>query len=243
MSRYRSRNDESKQGSNYLSLAASGLIVAILAELFFPNVIPFGFLELVGFKGSISHVLGISTPLFIWGVVINIIVLQILRGKYYSNYNPGETLKGGLILSLFAGITEEIAFRWLIFFNQIVAYTIGNWILFGFTGHGLLEWFYNAVEAPIANFLTLGILSDVLHNSFGWAAGAAMLTSNLKFRDGHAYQGILGWANSWFCGMFFFYLTFHHGLISAILVHILFDIVVAFVVYFEEMGHRLTANW
>jgi hypothetical protein len=53
----------------------------------------------------------------------------------------------------------------------------------------------------------------------------AILWSNAKFRDGHKYQGPAGMLNSYVVGMYMFYITFTHGLLYAIVLHVMFDAV------------------
>jgi hypothetical protein len=53
--------------------------------------------------------------------------------------------------------------------------------------------------------------------------GAALLSSNGRFRDGHLYQGTIGWIDAWFCGMILFYIMFKWGLFAAIIVHFFYD--------------------
>ncbi len=77
----------------------------------------------------------------------------------------------------------------------------------------------------MANWASLHYLQEYFSHATGWAIGAAMLAANAKFRDGHKYQGMLGWINSWFMGLYFFWLMFNYGLPAAIVVHIVYDIV------------------
>ncbi len=53
----------------------------------------------------------------------------------------------------------------------------------------------------------------------------AILWSNAKFRDGHKYQGPSGMLNSYVIGIYMFYVAFTHGLIYAIVLHVMFDAV------------------
>lgn len=91
---------------------------------------------------------------------------------------------------------------------------------------GIPEWFHLNVWGPLADIFTGGFLHDTLFHPAGWAVGAAVIYANAFFRDGHKYQGIIGVVNSWFLGMFFFYLMLNHGLLAAILVHFAYDVVV-----------------
>jgi len=190
----------------------------------------------------------------------------------YRDPTPAEILGIGFIISVLAGLLEEISFRWLIFLGAFLGLWIMNFIFAGFlvliacvgvgyllgalidphegggiggfiglilgvvmivvlglTGNlppGLLEWIHLNITAPIADWTTFGALHDQLYHPAGWLAGAAVLSANAGFRDGHKYQGILGYVNSWFLGMVFFWLMFTYGLLAAILVHFLYDLII-----------------
>jgi hypothetical protein len=58
-----------------------------------------------------------------------------------------------------------------------------------------------------------------------------MISANFWFRDGHKYQGLLGWTNSWWLGCVFIFATLTYGLPAAIAVHVILDITVDFTVY------------
>ena len=91
---------------------------------------------------------------------------------------------------------------------------------------GLLEWLYTNVLVPVANWATFGALSEFLFHPASWVVGAAIISANGFFRDGHKGNGFIGWVNSWFIGMVLFYLMLNYGLWTAIVAHILYDVVV-----------------
>ncbi|HMO22056.1 MAG TPA: hypothetical protein PKC98_13950, partial [Candidatus Melainabacteria bacterium] len=65
-----------------------------------------------------------------------------------------------------------------------------------------------------------------------------LISANSRFRDGHKYQGFLGWVNSWFLGMVFFYMTLTYGLVAAIAVHFLYDMIIFLVIYIDMVIER-----
>ena len=97
--------------------------------------------------------------------------------------------------------------------------------VFGLPPH-LPEYIYVHLMGPLVDWVTFGTLHDTLFHPTGFAVGAALVSANAFFRDGHKYQGIVGIVNSWFLGMFFFYLMLNYGLPAAILIHSLYDAVV-----------------
>jgi hypothetical protein len=103
-----------------------------------------------------------------------------------------------------------------------------NFLLFGFIPgyEGLLHWLYGYAFVPLADFVTFGALHDMLFHPVSWTIGAAIITANGSFMDAHEQNGIFNQINSWFIGMVMFYLMFHYGLLTAIVAHVLYDVVV-----------------
>lgn len=234
-----SREDKEEKGQGcYVTTAIAAFIVVLFVEGLWPNVIPFTLFQFWKLDGSIGDVLKASWPVFAWGAGISFLFTVITRNDRDVNRNAEAILGVGCLFSAWAGVVEEIAFRWLIFYGQIIGYKVLNWLFFGWAGFEPFEWIYLHIEAPIANFVTLGYLETILFNGFGLSVGAALLTSNGKFRDEHIYQGLLGLINSWFIGMFFFYLMFQYGLIASIITHFLYDMFIFVVLYIDAAIER-----
>ena len=233
-----SSNETKKKKTDWISTAIGALIIIAIVELIWPNVIPFKLFEFWTLKKPLWEAITLSWPLLVWAIAINILAAATHRNKPEINRDAEDILLKGVKISVRAGVLEEIIFRWVLFYYQIIGYKIANWIFFGFAGFGVFEWLYLHITGPVANFATFGHLEPILFNGFGWAVGAAILSSNGRFRDGHSYQGLLGWINAWFCGMFFFYLMFNYGLVASITVHILFDLFVFAVIYVDAAIER-----
>jgi hypothetical protein len=237
---YLEKREERKRKIVFVITTVTTLLFVSLAKLLWPDLIPFKLFEFWALKKPLGRAILASWPLLAWSVLINTVIVIINRNDPETNRNAEKFLSNGFEISIWAGVSEEIAFRWLLFYSQIIGYKIVNWLFFGFAGFGIFEWLYLHITGPIANFLTLGFLEPILLNGIGWAVGAAILSSNGKFRDGHAYQGILGWINAWFTGMFFFYLMFNYSLFASIVVHFLYDIFIFIVVYIDAAIERKT---
>ena len=226
------------------SAAIFSSVIVALVNWLCPTVIPFSFFQLWEIKGSLWEAVKFSWIPFAWGTGITAIFAFSTRNDWRENRDAEKYMLKGLVISSWAGFAEEICFRWLIFFAAIAAYTAINYVTFGYT-----RWMYLHIVGPVANWCTLGYMHNLLFNDLGWAVGAAMVSTNGKFRDGHAYQGLLGFVNSWFLGMFFFYLVFRFGLVAAILVHFLYDLFIFGVGYLDRvieraMGRKsLPARW
>lgn len=204
-------------------------IVTVVVKLFWPQLIPYELLELFNFNFSLKGVFELSRYILLYAVVINVIVGIINFFKKGYVLESKITIPKIFTISFTAGVVEEIMFRWIIFFGQIVIYQLLNIVLFG-----IPQWLYIHITGPLGNLLTLGLLNQTFYGPY-WFVGAAMMTSNGKFRDGHLYQGVLGYISAWFTGMFFFYLTINFGLIAAMLIHFLFDVCALSTVYLLDV--------
>jgi len=233
------RDYEERKEKNYFASAFIGFLTIVFFNWLFPGVIPFGTFELWKIKqGNWLSWLIAAWPIFAWCVLANVICSALTRNDPCMN-KKAESLFGiGILISLWAGFVEEIAFRWLIFLGAIPGVKIANFLFFGWLGFGLPAWFQVHLAGPIANFFSLGGLNGILTEPSNWAMGAALLSTNTFFRDGHKYQGWFGWLNSWFIGMFLFWMLFKYGLLACILVHFAYDFLCFFVRYIDMVLER-----
>ncbi|MCI5050795.1 MAG: CPBP family glutamic-type intramembrane protease [Candidatus Pacebacteria bacterium] len=180
-----------------------------------------------------------SKYLFIWAVFWGLVGLFKNLGRNISNSSFTEKIQQGFRNSLYAGFFEEILFRWILLYGIMITLYIGNWFLGGFLGEdwGVIQWLHNLIKAPIANFFTFGYLESEINHSL-WYAGAAVIVTNGLFRDGHKYQGWFGWVNSWFGGMFLFYIMFNYGLIPAIIIHFSYNMTLYLFEAFVSLFNR-----
>ena len=161
--------------------------------------------------------------IFAWGVAFTAL-LQVLiarAGHIQLFHRPSRMLLRGSWISLNAGFFEEIFYRWLVFFAAMVIIRAFNAVTFG-----LVEWIYTTLLLPIANVVTFGTLAPQLIDHPQWLLGAAVISSNATFRRAHRHSGPISVANSWFLGMAFFWVMFNYGLLSSIITHAAYDLVV-----------------
>lgn len=223
----------------WLKQALSLSVLVALVKLIFPHAIPFTFWGLWNTTGSVGDWLTASWPILLWAVGITFLISALTRNSHYENYHAESHLSAGIWLSLRAGIMEEIVFRWLIFMWCIAMAKLSDFILGGFLfGHGLTWLLYSFILSPIADFFTLGILHEQLSGTDTWFIAAALLMANSHFRNGHKYQGLMGFVNSWFIGMYMFYLLFTYGLVAAIVVHLVYDLCIFAIEYFDRAHER-----
>lgn len=220
------KKDEKKE-KNYIGVAMGSGLMLLLINGIWPESIPITSRSVWTVHGHLSEWLSISTPLFVWGFLVTLVLSLSHRMSWRERQvHAGHKLVLGLIVSIWAGVVEEVCFRWLIFLPAIATTKLSNWFFFGWAGFGISEWFHLNVWGPIADYTTGGYLHGDLFHVDSFAVGAALLYTNAMFRDGHKYLGIIGVLNSWFLGMFFFYLMLNYGLLSAILVHFAYDAIV-----------------
>ena len=220
--------EEPQQRPSMTSVVIMGLIVISLTNTFWPDTIPFSFFHFWNMKGTLREALWHAWPIFAWATGMTLIgCLTTPRGVKWSR-NPRAIFFVGTLTSIWAGITEETVFRWIIFYTGIAIYTFVNWCTWG-----LFALVFSHLLLPVANFFTLGYLHSLLFHPLGWTIGAAILSSTGQFRDGHHYLGIVGWLNSWFIGLYFFYLVFTFGLPAAIAIHIIYDLIIFWILAFD----------
>ncbi len=194
---------------------------------FFPHLIkPFGFFEFWTIKGNFWNAVKEAWPWYAWGFGATFMFLLFRNDNISTHNSPMDKFISGVLISVWAGVAEEMAFRWLFFFSAIVILPVSNWIFGGWFGLELIRWLYEDALCPIANFFTFGYLEPYLINGYGWVIGAAVISSNGRFRNGHAYQGTLGLVNSWFFGMYMHWMVFKYGILPAIFVHFLYDFII-----------------
>ena len=251
-----------QKGKNWIAAALWGCVTIWIVQTWWPGLIPWPTFDLWTPRGSLGEWLRAAWPILAFGCGLNF-VIQIINWvngdspisrafNWFirkSDPSAARIFGAGTLISLWAGVAEEIAFRWLIFYAAIGTVTLGNFIFFGWLGFGIPEWFHLNVWGPIADWTTGGYLTQYIFFPYGnpdgpvsWAVGAGMLYSNAMFRDGHKYLGLLGVVNSWFLGMYFFWMSFRYGLISAIVVHFAYDFLIfATVAFMTALRQRRIA--
>lgn len=180
-----------------------------------------------------------SWLVFLWAGGFTLILAIFTSNSIAKNKRAEENLVRGSIKSLAAGVFEEICFRWAVFLGATIGLQVTNWLLFGWVDGlaGPVKWLHEVIFGPIATFMTLGKAEDLMLG-MGWVVGAAILAANAKFRDGHKYLGFIGFVNSWYIGIFLFYIVFTYGLLAAIVVHFLYNLLIEIIIYVDSVIER-----
>lgn len=205
-----------------LGLALASILIISLVGYLWPAVLPFGVLELWQPKGTPLDWLAVGWPALAW--IVGLTTFENLRRRHswQELADAEKILVGGLMLSALAGFFEELLCRWLVFMAAIPLLVLAN---YGCSSVGLplFEMLQVYVLGPVTNVLTLGLLSSWLTEPFNWSVGLAMLAANWMFMREHTDRGRFYAANSWFVGMFMFFVMSRFGLPAAMLLHFLFD--------------------
>ncbi len=214
---------------------------------FWPGLIkPFGFFEFWTIKGDFWEAVTGAWPWYVWGFGLTIIFMVVREAEFVTE-SPMEKFIKGTLISVWAGVAEEMAFRWVFFLSAIVMLPVFNWVLGGFIDLDLIRWLYEKALCPIANWVTFGYLEPYLMNGYGWAVGAAVISSNGRFRNGHVYQGPFGLVNSWFFGMYMHWVVFKYGILAAMFIHFLYDFIIftvrAVVSAFKDRRVRISVRF
>ena len=223
---------DDKYEPNYLRSARLSAFVLVVLVVVYPEALPFEVFGAPFWGGGfrLTDTFVTCLPLLGWGFAINcylqanrMMELRSPIGQYVEDFDRtrSELVTEGAILSIVDGVLEEMAFRWVIFLCAIPLLVGADWLFGGFAGIHAIEWIYTAILFPVANFMTLEVLSPVFE--MDWGIGAGMLAANAFFRDGHKYQGNFGMVNSWFIGMYMFHILFTYGLPECMFAHFAYN--------------------
>jgi hypothetical protein len=211
-------------------------ILILIIKWIWPSSIPFEIFQFWKNNRIVEGILA-SWPIFLWAGGLTFIISHLTTNSREENENAELIFSFSFISSVIAGVAEETIFRWILFFYAIIAAKIINFFVFGFLGFGVIEFLHMNFFGPIVNYVTFGKIEWMLYG-MGWYVGAAILSANANFRNGHAYLGFVGLINSWIIGFFLFWVMFAYGIITAIIVHFLYDFIIDIVRYYDAVKER-----
>ncbi len=222
----------------YMIFSFAAYLLVYIVELLWPGVAPYRLFELWRPHGKPSEWLLVTLPLIAWGVSVTAWHAITTKNDPRLNRYAERVFAEFFMLSLWAGVVEEVCFRWLLFLGGIVVLKAVNGLAFLILGIGLLQELQVFVLGPVANFLTVGCLHEHLNEPSRWAVGLSMLISNGFFRAGHMHSGWFGTISSWFVGMYLFGISMAYGLPAAIITHVYYDLLIFLVVYLDMVYER-----
>lgn len=244
LSRRRKKNKrpwyKKKSGKLAIVLGIAALVAGGTTALFsyFPEWFqPFTLLSLWEMKGTPVDWFLVSWPLLLWGVLFNCgrsfftDISRTIADKWDSKKKHFMRANMG-IWSLFPFL-EEIVHRWLLLLLLMPTLVALDFITFGF-----IQYSHYNFLAPLCDAVSFGYLADWLYHPV-WAVGAAIIVSNLLFSAQHLYQGWFGAINSLIIGFFFFWCTFTYGLLSAIAIHSVYNLLLyttIYIIYYKNFN-------
>eukprot|EP01087_Luapelamoeba_hula_P014215 TRINITY_DN4129_c0_g1_i1.p1 TRINITY_DN4129_c0_g1~~TRINITY_DN4129_c0_g1_i1.p1 ORF type:complete len:524 (-),score=68.00 TRINITY_DN4129_c0_g1_i1:117-1688(-) len=175
-------------------------------------------------------VLVLAMGFFILAVIFSAGALRDINAvqRFFAKFNPTYTMIGAAVIMVVGLFLIAGGLLWGSFFDVV--------------------WDY--IFLPITNALSLWRFDDMLNGWFAgftgpiemrkwrskarreaWKAAASnrffvygMILSNITYRDGHKYQGLVGWINSWYVGLVLLSSMVHYGFFTAIVIHLLYEI-------------------
>jgi Type II CAAX prenyl endopeptidase Rce1-like len=173
--------------------------------------------------------------------ISNIVFLIVSDKNRVFLSSPYNKLFAGLVSSIFAGVSEEIVYRWLLFFASIGTIAGTDYLTGGFVfGHGLIYLGFMFTKFFV-NLATFGSLSNYIYST-NWLIGAAMIVSAAKFREGHENYGPLGYWFAWYFGLFTQVIVFNFGILPAIVLHIFIDVIQDLLIFTDRILNRPLLN-
>lgn len=95
-----------------------------------------------------------------------------------------------------------------------------------------LFWLYEVFFMPLLNFVSLGAYTNIVDpTQYNPVFIMGAIVANAWFRDGHKYQGSFGIMNSWLAGFVLLYATLNYGLLTAVVIHGLWNSQIAIMRY------------
>jgi hypothetical protein len=158
-----------------------------------------------------------SWPFYLYALIGAFIGLKDIE----KIYDKDVIFAQDIYTSIMAGILEEIGYRCLFIFTAMIPIALSNLII-----PGAIIWIYRNLTFPIVDVITLGLMHETIYG-FPVLFMTGAISANAAFRDGHKYQGVFGWINAWFAGLYLLCVMLTRGLIIAILVHMIYDLIFA----------------
>ncbi len=113
---------------HWVNLAVGLLLFVMLIKWIWPSATPFGTFDFWK-ENQIGAGIKASWAIFLWGGVITSLFAFTLNKKSL-NHKAEDILTGGIVISVIAGVLEEIVFRWTIFLVGIIGAQVTNFIFF-----------------------------------------------------------------------------------------------------------------
>jgi len=181
------------------------------------------------YLGGVMAVLGLAAAIVSGLYMLDVLKNNELVKRVMKNYNPIHVVVGSVMVLVAGVFVFMMGLVWGVLFS-----VLSDWVLF-----------------PTINFLTAYQYDRFFMGAFGmnansyegmWIGGKmrrkiwhqnaddsrlfilAVLLTNLLYRDGRKFQGVVGWVNSLIVGFVLANCMVNHGIFTAIAVHLLYDL-------------------
>jgi len=198
--------------------------------------------KLLGFNMLTSLLAGLWEEIAFRGLLIFVSMITLMFLNFALTWVVLVVL---VILALWGIISLFSNNLWLFaLMLGVVSYFVISW----WYGLALVEdplyWFYQHVIFPVMSFISFGLLDSIMYNKeFSLLFIIAAMSANLKFRDGHKYQGCFGYFNSWIIGYILLHVMMYHGLVVAIIIHAVYDIIIGLVYFSKRLILAKKESW
>lgn len=173
------RTPEQKR-NRFITVGFSAALILFIAYRWWPEIlapVPLFGAPFWKVEGGLWTWIAAVWPIFAWGIGFNIVVNIIQHANQTSfsrlirlrrEPSSSDILVGGTLISIFAGVTEELTFRWVLYLTSIAMLVFANWLwgtvgLYIFLGVMLLILAIAAGQREaFLGFLTAGVLAVVL---------------------------------------------------------------------------------
>ena len=97
----------------------AAVFILLAVNLIWPEVIPISSTEVWTMHGTVMDWLTVSWPIFVWGGGVTFLANSFrVMDRRERQRHAGHAFLGGLLISLWAGVVEEVCFRWLLFLGS-----------------------------------------------------------------------------------------------------------------------------
>lgn len=175
-----------------------------------------------------------------------LLIFTSMIGLYFVNFAFKWVVL--VILCILAVIAIIVCLRnkyWLLFLiSALLSYVAIHWWWGVVETKDPLYWFYQHLIFPIMSLVSVGLLDGILYNKdFSLLFIMAAVSVNTEFRDGHKYQGTFGFFNSWILGFVFIHAMMYHGIVVAIIIHAIYDIIIGLVKFSKRLLLAKKSKW
>ena len=153
--RAKDKEEDDKKGQNFISASFIAIFVIWMANAWWPEILadlPTWGRPFWHSRGDVGLWVTDVWPVFVWAITATLGLCLFKPAAILDKFSSSDILGYGTLASLFAGVFEELAFRWLIYLSAIAYLVFFNWLwgtVFLFVFAGLLGILLTLAAAKI----------------------------------------------------------------------------------------------